>query len=136
MRTSQNSVKWKSNFRESPECELRRILFPRNTVNKAYREEKGPGRSIGPGPFCFSASVSHSLGTPLLFKARNHQIGGLGRHVRLHRAIGGDVIIVARTIRIGARACAIRLDSIGTGESLLTNLPIHVSCSDAFGVAV
>jgi hypothetical protein len=102
--TSQYSscyYRWATNFLERGRAELRRIPIPRNTVNKAYREEKGPGRSIGPGPICFSASVSHSLGTPLLFKARNHQIGGLGRHVRLHRAIGGDVIIVARTIRIG-----------------------------------
>src|SRR5215216_6741889 len=65
-------------------------------------QEQGPGRSIGPGPMCFSGSVSDSLGRYLLFIPRQHPLGGLGLHVRNHRAIWGDVIIVARTIRIGA----------------------------------
>jgi hypothetical protein len=30
-RTSENSVKWKSNFRENPECELRLIGFLRSS---------------------------------------------------------------------------------------------------------
>src|SRR5918995_2353434 len=37
MRTSENSVKWKSNFRESPKGEVRRIPIPRTWVNKGKR---------------------------------------------------------------------------------------------------
>jgi hypothetical protein len=93
-------VKWKSNFRECPKGEVRRILLTRSRVNKGMKRKDRD--VIGPGPSCFSGSLSHSLGTPLLFKPRTHQLGGLGLHVRQHRAIGGDVIIVVRTIRIGA----------------------------------
>jgi hypothetical protein len=38
MRTSENS--FKANFRESPECELRRILIPRTSVNKGKKDKR------------------------------------------------------------------------------------------------
>jgi hypothetical protein len=42
-RTSENSVKWKSNFRESPKGEVRRIPILRTPVNKG---ERMSGREI------------------------------------------------------------------------------------------
>ena len=106
---------------------------------RARREKEGGGLAspTTSALALLSGSLSDSLGRYLLFIPRQHPLGGLGLHVRQHRAIGGDVIIVLRTIRIGARACAIRLDSIRTGEGLLTSdLPVHVRCNDAFRVAV
>src|SRR5215217_5004304 len=94
-------------------------------VNKGKRKDRDV---IGPGPSCFSGSLSHSLGRPLLFKPRCHPLGGLGLHKRELIAIGVDELIVLRTIRIADGACAIRLDGIRAGEGILTsNLPVHVS---------
>jgi hypothetical protein len=44
LRTSENSVKWKSNFRESPKGEVRRITIPRTRVNTLSERAslKGP----------------------------------------------------------------------------------------------
>src|SRR5215216_7517288 len=38
MRTSENSVKWKSNFRECPKGEVRRIPIPRRWVNNSGQD--------------------------------------------------------------------------------------------------
>jgi hypothetical protein len=42
MRTSENSVKWKSNFREFPNDEVRRIPIPRTPVNKDNKKGRVP----------------------------------------------------------------------------------------------
>ena len=98
-RTSENPQN--SKFAEFYKGEVRRMLFPRTPVNRVQEKRKDRG-VIGPGPSCFSGSVSDSLGRYLMFIPRQHPIGGLGLHERQHRPIGGDVIIVARPIRIGA----------------------------------
>jgi hypothetical protein len=41
MRTSENSVKWKSNFRECPKGEVLRIPIPRTPVHKGKKRKGG-----------------------------------------------------------------------------------------------
>jgi hypothetical protein len=48
-RTSQNPVKWKSNFGECSKGEVRRITIPRTPVNKGGQEE-GPELLEAPAP--------------------------------------------------------------------------------------
>jgi hypothetical protein len=44
MRTAENCVKRKFNFRESPKGELRRKSIPRTPVNRGKREARSPQR--------------------------------------------------------------------------------------------
>jgi hypothetical protein len=77
MRTSENS--FKANFRESPECELRRILIPRTPVNKSKR--KGSNLAVGPDrpqPHSpgFRQGVSQSCVVTVSASCRNADGGG------------------------------------------------------------
>ena len=67
-------------FGEIVKDEDRRIFLPRSRVNKGMKRKDRD--VIGPGPMCFSGSVSDSLGRYLLFIPRQHHLGGLGLHVR------------------------------------------------------
>jgi hypothetical protein len=75
MRTSENSVKWKSNFREGPKGEVRRIQLPRNRVNRGkQRRAENSGQeislllpSIASSILLLSAHLSLFSGTMYLF---------------------------------------------------------------------
>jgi hypothetical protein len=70
------------------ESQTSRRGLPRTPVNKA---KKSKDRDvIGPGPLCFSGSLSDSLGRPARFKTRPHKLGGLDLHERKHTAVWGD----------------------------------------------
>jgi hypothetical protein len=60
MRTSENSVKQKLNFRESDAGEVRRIHLLGTWVNK---DKEKAGAALRPGP----VRVANSVGLPLLF---------------------------------------------------------------------
>jgi hypothetical protein len=91
---------WANYFLELRQGEVLRNPIPRTRVNKGKNKRKDQGSQEPRSYVLFSGSLSHSLGTPPLFKTRRHKLR-VGMHERKHRAIRGDEDVVTRAIPKG-----------------------------------